>query len=119
MGVSYTETRPGQTVLRWLSGYLPFGCADDPGSNPDAAQRNIVPGDEILASYGKSYVGRIKKAVIRQKKQQDDAALTLSDAFPLVAQGAVNVFRCAMCCRVVKKNVRRTHLRCCLGLCKA
>jgi hypothetical protein len=83
------------------------------------ASRNIVPGDEILASYGKSYVGRIKKAVIRQKKQQDDAALTLSDAFPLVAQGAVNVFRCAMCCRVVKKNVRRTHLRCCLGLCKA
>jgi hypothetical protein len=83
------------------------------------ATRNIVPGDEILAAYGKSYVGRIKKAVIGEKKRQDMVAQTLNDAFPLVAQGAVNVFRCAECGRVVKKNVRRTHQRCCLGLCKA
>jgi hypothetical protein len=83
------------------------------------ATRNIVPGDEFLAAYGKSYVGRIKKAVIGKKKRQDVVAQTLNDAFPLVAQGAVNVFRCAECGRVVKKNVRRTHQRCCLGLCKA
>ena len=48
VGVSYTETRPGQTVLRWLSGYLPFGCADDPGSNPDAAHYIFI----LLADCG-------------------------------------------------------------------
>lgn len=83
------------------------------------ATRNIVAGEEILVAYGRSYVGRIKKAVIRQKMQRDDVAHSLDDAFLLVAQGAVNVYRCAECGKVVKKNIRRTHRQCCLGLLKA
>ena len=48
VGVSYTETRPGQTVPRWLSGYLPFGCADDPGSSPDAVQLHDATVDVVV-----------------------------------------------------------------------
>ena len=60
MGVSYTETRPGQTVPRWLSGYLPFGCADDPGSSPDAVQKKS---DAATMNNHSGYSGSIPNMV--------------------------------------------------------
>ena len=51
------------TVLRWLSGYLPFGCADDPGSNPDAAQINL------LLFTGKEFIRR--RLGLRKLSQSD------------------------------------------------
>jgi hypothetical protein len=80
------------------------------------ATRNIAPGDEILAPYGSAYVTRIKNAVICKKKHQDVAERTMNAAFPAFVQGAVTVFRCANCGKIVKKSVRKTHGRCCMGL---
>lgn len=83
------------------------------------ATRNIAPGDEILAAYGKAYITKIRDAVICRRKQLYEDSQTLNDSFPLMKQGAVNVCRCEKCGKRVKRNARKTHKRCCLGLLKA
>ena len=80
------------------------------------AERTILPGEEILVPYGRTYVSRVKKAVkLKNCRILEDQCHLDVTAPVVVAGGAVARLLCAKCGKRVTKKSRLRHARCCSG----
>ena len=77
---------------------------------------NIVPGEEILAAYGRSYTSNINIAVKKQHAAQLQYMNIVDSVAPVVlCKGAVARMLCAKCRRKLTPANRLTHARFCMG----
>lgn len=79
-----------------------------------SAIRNIAPGEEILAAYGRSYVSKINNAVQKETAIQLQHMNHVDNVAPVVwCKGAVARMLCAKCRKALTSANRLTHARFC------